>query len=136
MTLASSFNFTSLLPLMVLGYLMAAACGSNLNEELDITWGDGCGKIIDNGEALALSLDKSSGSTFQSKNEYLFARTDMKIKLVPGNSVGTLSSQGPTWDEIDVEFFGNLSGDPYILQTNVFTQGKGTKSSSFSSGLT
>lgn len=99
----------------------------------------------------------------------MFGHFSMQIKLVPGDSAGTvtafyvsvffspnlsqkkgiktkenkemilfsfffflvdvlqLSSQNSEHDEIDFEFLGNRTGQPYILQTNVFTGGKGDR---------
>ena len=65
---------------------------ANFYQDFDITWGDNRAKILDGGQLLTLSLDEASSSSFQSKNEYLFGRIDMQIKLVAGNSASTVTA--------------------------------------------
>ena len=86
----SSYEYSVLV--LVLAMMVATASASNFYHDFDITWGDHRAKMFNGGQLLSLSLDKVSGSGFQSKREYLFGRIDMQLKLVAGNSAGTVTA--------------------------------------------
>ena len=85
-------SHTMVLVSLILISFTAVVFAGSFYQDFDIKWGDGRAKILDSGKLLTLSLDKASGSGFQSKNQYLFGKVDMQLKLVPGNSAGTVTS--------------------------------------------
>ena len=91
----SSTHNTGFYVLMLVGIVistMVATCAGSFYQDFDLTWGGDRAKIFNGGQLLSLSLDKVSGSGFKSKKEYLFGRIDMQLKLVAGNSAGTVTA--------------------------------------------
>ncbi|KAJ7567276.1 hypothetical protein O6H91_02G143500 [Diphasiastrum complanatum] len=101
-------------------------------DSYNVTWSPAYVNLLNEGLTVQLLLNQSSGSGFVSCNKYVFGYFSMQIKLPGNDSAGTvttyyLSSDELTnkHDELDFEFLGNRSGQPYIVQTNVFAQGIG-----------
>lgn len=103
------------------------------NDNFQILFASDHVKTTDDGQIWELMLDNNTGSGFETKHSYKFGWFSMKLKLVSGDSAGVVttyymaSKDFATRDELDFEFLGNKSGQPYVLQTNVYVNGNGSR---------
>ncbi|KAI0498760.1 hypothetical protein KFK09_019652 [Dendrobium nobile] len=109
-----------------------AAAGNNprFDELFKSSWGED--HMLHDGELIRLKLDAFSGAGFVSKKRYIYGKATAEIKLVGGDSAGTvtafyMSSEGANRDEFDFEFLGNTTGEPYLVQTNIYVNGIGNR---------
>ncbi|KAF9590768.1 hypothetical protein IFM89_038295 [Coptis chinensis] len=120
--------------IMLLGFcvfgLVSLVSSANFSELFEPSWA--LDHVAYDGEQLKLKLDNYSGAGFGSKSKYMFGKTTVQIKLVEGDSAGTvtafyMSSDGPNHNEFDFEFLGNTTGEPYLVQTNIYINGVGNR---------
>ncbi|KAG6404947.1 hypothetical protein SASPL_132524 [Salvia splendens] len=74
--------------LAFLSAFLALACltAADFYRDTAITFGDGRAKILEGGRSFSLSLDQSSGSGFQSKNEFLVDNSPIRVFNNHGSS--------------------------------------------------
>ncbi|CAL9068475.1 unnamed protein product, partial [Musa banksii] len=100
---------------------------------LDVTTLFGKANLVRSGDgrSLKLLLDRSSGSGFISTATYHHGLFSASIKLPQGYTAGVVvafyTSNGDvfekTHDELDFEFLGNVHGEEWRVQTNVYGKG-------------
>ncbi|KAJ6816201.1 putative xyloglucan endotransglucosylase/hydrolase protein 8 isoform X1 [Iris pallida] len=111
----------------------AAPISSSFEDNFDTECAKSHFKTSSDGQEWYLYLDKEQGCGFQTKQRYRFGWFSMKLKMVGGDSAGVVTAYymcsdlgaGKERDELDFEFLGNRTGQPYILQTNVYKSGVG-----------
>ncbi|KAL4286334.1 hypothetical protein S245_065998 [Arachis hypogaea] len=128
----SSLIFVFLIILYFIDGVLARSREVSFDQNYKVIWGDNHVVSLNQGTEIQLLMDNSSGSGFGSKKNYGSGFFHLRIKVPGGDSAGVvtayyMTSQGSRHDELDFEFLGNKKGKPYILQTNVFSEGEGNR---------
>ncbi|EYU22273.1 hypothetical protein ABFS82_09G004900 [Erythranthe guttata] len=131
MKLLFHFRILKALRFIIFAIVLHIANSSDFDELFEADWAPDH-IVASQTDQIALSLDSSTGCGFESKKKYLFGKASAQIKLVQGDSAGTvlafyMASEGPNHDELDFEFLGNVSGEPYIVQSNLYINGTGNR---------
>lgn len=83
-----SFLLAFLLVVAVPSFALAA----NFDSDFDIATGNGHATTHNRGEELHLAMDRSSGAGVVSKSKFLYGKFILRMKLVAGNSAGTVTT--------------------------------------------
>ncbi|CAA0807428.1 Probable xyloglucan endotransglucosylase/hydrolase protein 10 [Striga hermonthica] len=75
---------------LIQGLLGSVVSTGDYNEDFYVIWSPSHVNTSSDGKSRTIILDKDSGSGFASKDMFLFGQFDMQIKLIPGNSAGTV----------------------------------------------
>ncbi|KAK9280109.1 hypothetical protein L1049_013796 [Liquidambar formosana] len=116
--------------------LLASGSPKNLqtltfDEGFDHLYGDDHVLILDDGKSVSISLDNRTSSGFISQDQYLHGYFSASIKLPSDYTAGVvvafyMSNQelyNTHHDELDFEFLGNIRGQNWVVQTNVYGNG-------------